>query len=233
VNWAVIVAAGRGRRMGGAVRKQFLPLGGMSILGCTLQTFVVSSLFTEILVVVAGEDLEGCEADVVAPLEASVPVRLVAGGSERQESVFNGLRACPGSDDDLVVIHDGVRPLVPPELIANCLETAAVEGAAIVALPSSDTLKQGLPDGRIAQTLAREGVWQAQTPQAFRLGLIREAHRCARREGFTGTDDAQLVERMHQPVFLIPGLRSNIKITHPDDLVLAQAIYQRRHAAAR
>jgi 2-C-methyl-D-erythritol 4-phosphate cytidylyltransferase len=118
--------------------------------------------------------------------------------------------------------------LVTPDLITRCLATAATRGAGIVAVPSADTLKQGGPDGRICGTLAREAVWQAQTPQGFRLGLIREAHQRARQEGFTGTDDAQLVERLEQPVYLVPGRRTNIKITHPDDLVLAEAIWRQR-----
>jgi 2-C-methyl-D-erythritol 4-phosphate cytidylyltransferase len=226
MNWAIIVAAGMGRRMGGRVRKPYMPLGGMPILGHTLQTFSQTGQFAEILLVTAAEDMDACHAEVVAPLELSTPVRLVAGGRERQESVFNGLAACRGGDDDLVLIHDGVRPLVTGELVGRCLASAAANGAGILAVTVSDTLKQALPDGRIAGTLDREAIWQAQTPQGFRLGLIRTAHHRARREGFTGTDDAQLVERLGHPVCIVPGSRRNIKITHPDDLVLAEAIWR-------
>jgi 2-C-methyl-D-erythritol 4-phosphate cytidylyltransferase len=226
MNWAVIVAAGIGRRMGGRVRKPYLPLGGMPILGHTLQTFSHIGQFAEILLVTAAEDLDACHAEVVAPLALSTPVRLVAGGRERQESVFNGLDACRGGDDDLVLIHDGVRPLVTAELVGRCLASASSNGASILAITVSDTLKKGLPDGSIDRTLARDAIWQAQTPQGFRLGLIRAAHDKARQEGFAGTDDAQLVERLGHPVFIVPGSRSNIKITHPDDLVLAEAIWR-------
>jgi 2-C-methyl-D-erythritol 4-phosphate cytidylyltransferase len=228
MNWAVIVAAGKGLRMGGDIRKPYLSLGGIPILGCTLKPFARSAQFAEIIVVVAADDMTACYHEVLAPLGLSVAVRMVAGGRERQESVFKGLTACRGRDEDLVLVHDGVRPLVTEALISACLSAAAKHGAGIVAVPSSDTLKKSLADGRIAHTLSREAVWCAQTPQAFRLGLLRAAHRKARQEKFSGTDDAQLVERMGQPVFIVPGHRTNIKVTHPDDLVLAEAIWQQR-----
>lgn len=229
MNWAIIVAAGKGLRMGGSVPKQHLPLGGVPILGHALTTFERAGKFKELLVVVDADERDVCRREVIAPLGLTTAVQLVAGGRARQASVFNGLQACRGQDDDLVLIHDGVRPLVTVDLIRACLATAAKKGAGIVAVPSSDTLKQGLPDGRIKETLDRTSVWQAQTPQGFRLGLIRAAHRQARQAGFAGTDDAQLVERMGQPVFIVPGRRTNIKITHPDDLVLAEALWQQRH----
>lgn len=230
MNWAVIVAAGQGLRMGGSVHKPFLPLGGTPILGVTLNTFIQSGKFEEVVLVVAAEDMDACTHEVIAPLGLKRHVRLVAGGRERQESVGNGLAACRGTDDELVLIHDGVRPLVTVDLLEKCLTSAAENGACILAVPSADTLKQSLPDGRIGQTLSREAIWQAQTPQGFKLGLIRAAHRQARQEGFTGTDDAQLVERMGVPVRIVPGSRTNIKITQPEDLVLAEAIRQRDQA---
>jgi 2-C-methyl-D-erythritol 4-phosphate cytidylyltransferase len=231
MNWAIIVAAGSGRRMGGGVPKPYRRLGGRPILGRTLEAFHQSACFEEIILVVASGDMNTCRRQVIAPLGMEDHVRVVAGGSERQESVYAGLAACRGQDDDLVLIHDGVRPLVTVDLLQACLAAATDHGACILAVPSSDTLKQGLPDGRIIKTLPRNAVWQAQTPQAFRLDLIRTAHRKARQEGFRGTDDAQLVERLGTPVFIAPGSRSNIKITCPEDLVLAEAIWQlrRRH----
>lgn len=232
MNRAIIVAAGKGRRMGGDIRKPYLPLGGIPILGRTLNTFAQSAKFAEIVAVVAAEDMTACYREVLEPLGLTGDVRLVAGGRERQESVFKGLEACRGDDDELVLIHDGVRPLVTVDLLSQCLEMAAQHGAGTVAVPSSDTLKQALPDGRIAKTLARDIIWRAQTPQGFRLGLIRAAHRQARQEGFTGTDDAQLVERLGQPVYIIPGSRTNIKVTQPDDLVWAEAVWQRRQQSA-
>ena len=229
MNWAIIVAAGKGLRMGGDVRKPYLPLGGVPVLGRTLTTFHRSGQFEELVVVVAAEEMATCRREVIEPLGLEDAVRLVMGGRERQDSVFNGLQACRGHDDDPVLIHDGVRPLVRAELLTRCLAATRQNGACIAAIPASDTLKQIGPDGRIAQTLDRDKLWRAQTPQGFRLGLIRAAHRQAREEGFQGTDDAQLLERIGQPVFIVPGQRANIKLTHPDDLPLAEAIWQHLH----
>ncbi len=226
MNWAIIVAAGKGSRMGGDVPKPYLPLEGMPVLGHTLTTFHWSGEFEELLLVVAAEEWDICRREVIAPLGLGSAVRLVAGGRERQESVFNGLEACSGHDDDPVLIHDGVRPLVRSALLTKCLAATRQHGACIAAIPSSDTLKQCRPDGCIAKTLDRDKLWRAQTPQGFRLGLIRAAHRQARQDGFGGTDDAQLLERIGQPVFVIPGQRTNIKLTHPGDLPLAAAIWR-------
>ena len=228
MNAAVIVAAGKGRRMGDGRRKPYRRLGGAPILSRTLETFQQSARFEEIIVVVAAEDMDACHREVIDPLERGDMVHLVAGGSERQESVYAGLEACQGRDDDLVLIHDGVRPLITVDFLQVCLAATEGKDACVLAVPSSDTLKQVLPDGRIVKTLPRDAVWQAQTPQGFRLGLIRAAHRKARQDGFRGTDDAQLVERLGKPVFIVPGAPSNIKITCPEDLVLAEAIWQQR-----
>ena len=190
--------------MGGPVSKQYLSLAGEPILGRTLNVFEKSGLFEEIIVV---------------------------GGRDRQESVFNGLEASHGQDDDTVVIHDGVRPFVSEEALVQCLEAVKTHGACITAVPACDTLKQINASGRITETLPRDTVWLAQTPQGFRLGQIRAAHRHARQEGFVGTDDAQLVERLGQTVMVVPGSRANIKITTPDDLLLAEAIWRQLQTA--
>ncbi len=228
MNWAIVVAAGSGRRMGDGVPKPYRCLGGLPILGRTLEIFRQSASIEEIILVVAAGAMNACRREVITPLGMEDHVRMVAGGSQRQESVFAGLEACRGRDDDVVLIHDGVRPLVTVDLLRTCLAKAADHGACIPAVPSADTLKQARPDGRIIKTLPRDAVWQAQTPQGFRLALIRAAHRKARQEGFRGTDDAQLVERLGKPVHITPGSRTNIKITCPEDLVLAEAIWQQR-----
>ena len=222
MNAAIIVAAGQGSRMGGTLSKQYLPLDGTPILRRTIDVFIDSELFNEIIVVVAADDIDYCRQHVLEGL----PLRLVAGGRERQESVCNGLEALGGRDDDAVLIHDGVRPFVSVEALAGCLETVHRHGAGILAVPVRDTLKGADEDGCIAKTVRRAGIWQAQTPQGFRLGLIREAHRRARDENFCGTDDAQLVERLGQRVMIVAGQRINIKITTPEDLILAEAIWR-------
>jgi len=212
--------------MGGSVSKQYLSLAGVSILGRTLDVFTQSDLFEEIILVVAATDKAYCRRKVIDGLKTKQIIRLVAGGRDRQKSVFNGLEASQGQDDDTVLIHDGVRPFVSEDALTQCLTAVNAHGACIVAVPACDTLKQIGSDGRIAKTLSREAVWLAQTPQAFRLGLARAAHRQAREEGFTGTDDAQLVERLGHTVTVIPGSRANIKITTPDDLRLAEVIWR-------
>jgi 2-C-methyl-D-erythritol 4-phosphate cytidylyltransferase len=223
-NSAIIVAAGRGTRMGGTLSKQYLPLDGVPILRRSLEVFIHSGLFDEIIVVVAAADMDYCRQHIINLPATEQPLRLVAGGRERQESVFNGIEALGGRDEDVILIHDGVRPFVTPDALADCCATARRHGAAILAVPARDTLKVVGGDSRITETLARKGIWQAQTPQGFRLGLIREAHHRAREEGVRGTDDAQLVERMGHRVAIIAGSRFNIKITTPEDLALAEAI---------
>jgi 2-C-methyl-D-erythritol 4-phosphate cytidylyltransferase len=231
MNSAIIVAAGKGLRMGGPVSKQYLSLAGVPILARTLNVFEKSGLFEEIIVVVAATDKEHCCRQVIDKTKMAPSVRIVAGGRDRQESVFNGLEASRGQDDDTVLIHDGVRPFVTEDALLQCLAAVKAYGACIVAVPACDTLKQIDSNGRIAQTLPRDTVWLAQTPQGFRLGQIRAAHRQAREEGFVGTDDAQLVERLGQTVTVVTGSRANIKITTPDDLLLAEAIWRHMHNA--
>jgi 2-C-methyl-D-erythritol 4-phosphate cytidylyltransferase len=225
-NSAIIVAAGQGTRMGGQVSKPYLPLGGVSILDRTLRVFIASRMFADIILVVTETDVEYCQRLCLEAFGTKQTIRVIAGGDHRQESVYNGLEACQGQDDDVVLIHDGVRPFVTQALLSHCLETVIDHAACIAAVPACDTLKQVGPDGRITQTLHRDAVWLAQTPQGFRLDLIRSAHRQARKEGFLGTDDAQLVERLGGKVAIVPGLTTNIKITTPDDLRLAEAIWR-------
>jgi 2-C-methyl-D-erythritol 4-phosphate cytidylyltransferase len=236
MNTAIIVAAGQGTRMGGTVRKPYLPLDGVPILGRTLRAFTGCGLFQEIILVVAASEMAFCRRHILHDLNSRPnghpTIRLVAGGGERQESVCNGLEASDGQDDDAVLIHDGVRPFVAAEDLACCLEAVKSHGACITAVPSCDTLKEIGSDGGIVRTLPRQTIWLAQTPQGFRLGLIRAAHRRAREEGFIGTDDAQLVERLGHTVAIVPGRRLNIKITTPEDLRLAEAIWRHAHGMA-
>ena len=233
MNSAIIVAAGKGLRMGGPVSKQYLSLAGVPILGRTLKVFEKSGLFEEIIVVVAAADKEQCCRQVIDKTKMAQAIRIVTGGRDRQESVSNGLAASHGQDDDTVLIHDGVRPFVSEGVLVQCLAAVNTHGACITAIPACDTLKQIDSDGRIAQTLPRDAVWLAQTPQGFRLGLIRAAHRQAREAGVVGTDDAQLVERLGQTVTVVPGSRANIKITTPDDFLLAEAIWRHLQSASQ
>jgi 2-C-methyl-D-erythritol 4-phosphate cytidylyltransferase len=142
---------------------------------------------------------------------------VVAGGAERQDSVFNGLQALP-PDCDWVLIHDGVRPFASSELLKRTWDAALTNGAAIAALPASDTIKR-VRAGQVVETVPREELWLVQTPQVFRREILFEAYREADRQGWVGTDDAFLVERLGLPVAVVTGERSNIKVTTPEDLV--------------
>lgn len=219
---AVIVAAGAGRRMGAATRKQYLSLAGDPILYHTLRAFEACEAVTAITLVTPTDEIDWVAANILAPLGLKTPVTLCPGGHERQDSVRLGLAAV-ADHHRLVAIHDGVRPLIQPGLIDACLIAAAEHGAALLAVPVADTLKLATGGLTVGKTVPREGVWMAQTPQAFDLQLIREAHRKALEAGVHGTDDAALVERLNLPVHLVAGSRRNIKVTTPEDLLLAEA----------
>ncbi|MDT8440912.1 MAG: 2-C-methyl-D-erythritol 4-phosphate cytidylyltransferase [Desulfuromonadales bacterium] len=220
---ALIPAAGCGRRLGGTVSKQYLALGGQPILALTVQRLAALESVSRLHLIVPPDDLDFCRHELLAPLHIAKPVQLVAGGAERQESVGNGLAACVATDDDLVLIHDGVRPFFPAARIDDLLAAARECGAALLAIPAQDTIKQ-VVDGRVRQTLDRSTLWQAQTPQAFRYGVLCEAQRRAAADGFRATDDASLVEYCGWPVAVVPGSPHNLKITTPDDLALARAL---------
>jgi 2-C-methyl-D-erythritol 4-phosphate cytidylyltransferase len=229
---AVIVAGGMGRRFGGDTPKQYRLLAGVPLIVHTLRAFDGCAAIDRIVLVVPAGDVSRVAASLLPAAGLVKPVQLAAGGASRQESVFNGLGHVP-EDVSLVAIHDAVRPLVTGACIAACIEGARCHGACIAALPAWDTLKRVDPDGSIRETLPRDLLWMAQTPQVFRLGLIREAHAAARRTGWVGTDDAELVERLGAPVYVVPGSRINFKITTPDDLQAAERLVHRTAALAR
>ena len=225
---AVIVAGGNGIRMQADIRKQYLILGKLPILCHTLAVFAASPLIHHIYLVVPETDFNFCEKEVIPAVGCHhPPVHLVAGGGNRQESVYHGLSAV-GDADGIVVIHDGVRPFVTPQEIEDCLRGAENDGACILGIPAVDTLKKVDEESFISQTLARQHIWRAQTPQAFQYQLIKKAHDRAISKGVIGTDDASLVERMGFRVRMIPGSPCNIKITTPEDLMMAQGILRGR-----
>jgi 2-C-methyl-D-erythritol 4-phosphate cytidylyltransferase/2-C-methyl-D-erythritol 2,4-cyclodiphosphate synthase len=225
---AVIVAAGRGHRVGASSNKVFLPLAGRPLLLWTLRAFEECPAIGHVVIVVgAGEEEQARKiAEGLAKVQAICP-----GGQTRGESVLAGLARLPESTE-IVAIHDGARPLVTPDLIARCVETALARGAALPALPVTDTLKRAAPDGTIAATVERAGLYGAQTPQTFRRDLLAAAYARAQADGLEGTDDASLVERLGHPVPLVPGEPENLKITVADDLPRAAAILERRHPIA-
>lgn len=224
---AIIVAGGKGIRMGAATRKQYLLLAGKPIVCHTLEVFDVCPCIEEIYLVVPSDDLATCFEKWISSLTLHKKIHLVAGGIERQDSVFLGIHAIPGQQCDVVVIHDAVRPFVSSRLIEACAAEARVSGACIVGMPVMDTAKL-VSSGHIEHTLDRNSIWMAQTPQAFDLNLIRTAHDKARSDRFMGTDDAMLVERLGHKIRIIPGSRLNMKITTAEDLALAEGIFNRK-----
>lgn len=220
--FVLIPAAGMGRRMGAAVNKQYLPLGDRPVLSHTIALFDRHPAVDHILVICPETEMAQCRQQVIEPFGFTKVRGLVAGGSERQDSVRNGLQACQAAAEDIVLIHDGARPLLKPSLVDPVIAAARRHGAAIVGVPVKDTIKQ-VTDGMIDTTPDRRRLWQAQTPQGFRYGLIRDAHARALQQGYRGTDDASLIEWLGAPVAMVEGDYCNIKITTPEDLVLARA----------
>jgi 2-C-methyl-D-erythritol 4-phosphate cytidylyltransferase len=218
---AVIVAAGRGRRMNCGIRKQYLRVAGRPLVIHTLSQFDACPLIDRICLVVPEDGVEESRRSVAAA-RLETPLQIVAGGRERQESVRKGLEALE-QRDGLVAIHDGVRPLVAQGLITACIQAAEKAGACAPGIPVCDTIKRVSGEGLVTGTLERRGLWLIQTPQVFRYAIIADAHASARRDGFHGTDDAALVERLGYPVKLITGSKANIKVTTPEDLAAVAA----------
>ncbi len=224
---AFIVAAGHGVRMGSAQRKQYMNLLGRPILVRTLQVFDRCPRIQRILVAVPQSEIDFCEREIIPAAGLRNQVILIDGGNRRQDSVFNGLQLLE-PEEGLILIHDGVRPFVTVALIEACIQGAVQWGACIPAVPAVDTPKQIDARGIITQTVPREKLRMAQTPQAFNLQLIRRAHLEARRFGRQATDDASLVEALGVAVHVIDGLQENIKITTPEDLIYAEALLKLR-----
>ncbi len=218
---AIIPAGGQGTRMGGTVPKQFQALKGKPILHYTLRTLQESGLIDSLVLVVPKKEMENARADW---LECPPIVKqVVVGGEKRQDSVFNGYQSLP-TDTDIVLVHDGVRPFLSREMIAQTIQAAGKFGAAITAIPVHDTLKQVDDSGLVQRTVEREGLWRVQTPQAFRYGLLGEAFLKAQADSFYGTDEAAVVEYLGREVRVVDGSEWNLKITRPEDLVLGESI---------
>ena len=208
-----------GREKSGTSRKQFMLLEGAPILIHTIRKFLRCPSVTEIVVALRAEDMDWARG-LIHQEHPSKPVRIVEGGETRQESVENALASL--ADTDLVAVHDAVRPFIEPELVEKVIAEAAKTGAAIVGIVPVDTIKQ-VHKNKIRATLSREHLVMAQTPQVFRFDLLQRAFARARKDGFTGTDEASLVERLEElDVHVVQGSDRNIKITKPTDMDLAR-----------
>jgi len=212
---AIIVAAGSSQRMRG-VDKLMAPLGGRPMVAHSIAAFASHLAIDDVVVVTSAANQEAMGALVA---ELAPRARVVLGGARRRDSVRAGLEAL--ADCEYVVVHDAARPLVTPAMIDAALDGAREGGAALCAVPVTDTVKRSEPSGRVSSTVTREGLWLAQTPQAFRTALLLRAHREIH---IDATDDAALIELLGEPVKLVLGSARNLKITQPEDLALARAL---------
>ena len=228
---AIIPAAGVGLRMGGGTPKQFLSLEGVPILVHTLRKFVASDTIDQIYLALRADDMERAQKDISREHFAK-PVRVVAGGATRQETVTRALAQVPPTTE-IVVVHDAVRPFVELDMIQRIVEAARKEGAAILGILSVDTVKQ-VERQLVLGTIPRERIVLAQTPQAFRYNLLSEAFARAAADSYYATDESSLLERLGHNVMVLMGSDRNIKITKPSDLPLARLyIAQEREQATR
>ncbi len=219
---AILVAAGRGERMGAGRPKAFLELGGQPLLLRAARAFDAAPSVGALVAVVPEAEVDAAKA-ILAPI--AKPVSVVPGGDRRQDSVLQGLKRAPEGFDDVVLVHDAARPLVDVALIESVCREAAAAGAALPVVPVVDTVKR-VSEGRVVETLDRSALGAAQTPQGFRFGLLVDAYEQAFRDRLTLTDEAMAVERLGGVVRAVPGSARNRKITTPEDLAWAEGVVQ-------
>lgn len=213
--------------MGSGTPKQFLQLGDVPLLVHVLRVLESNRMISEIVLVVPQDAVTSCREELLPPFAFSKVSSVVAGGTRRQDSVWNGLQSAD-ERTKIVVVHDAVRPFVTGRMVEEVVDGARIHGAAIVAIPLHDTVKRVAADGMIEMTLDRQRLWSAQTPQAFDVELLRQAHRSSQTAGVEATDDAFLVERIGHRVSIVNGSPDNIKVTRPADLVMGEAILAAR-----
>lgn len=230
MNIAIIPAGGQGRRMGNlsanSPSKQFLTLRGIPIIVHTLRQFDLCPDIDKVIVALPKEEVEkGTLSELCQEYQLKKVLPAVVGSSERQLSIFEALKSIANSPlhqkTEIVVIHDAVRPFISLQLISTSIKVAREHGAALCALPATDTIKE-VAEGKVIRTLPRTTIYQAQTPQTFQYKLILQAHQKAVAENFFATDDAMLIEWLGKTVKIVEGLPENIKITKPSDLALAE-----------
>lgn len=225
---AIILAAGQGKRMKTKVQKQFLMLQGKPLLYYSLACFQKSDEIQEIVVVTGKESIDYCRSEIIEKYGFTKVKSIAEGGKERYDSVYAGLEAC-SADTDYVFIHDGARPFVTEDIIKRTKEVAVTYQACIAGMPSKDTVKIIDENNMVSATPERSRVWSVQTPQVFLYSLIKEAHDTARSVSMQGiTDDAMVVEQYkNTPVHIVEGAYENIKITTPEDILVAEKILEK------
>ncbi len=223
----IIAAAGMSNRMGSKMNKQFLAVGGKPILAHTIEKFEKSKFIDEIIVVIKEEEIEYCRKEIIKKYKFNKVKKIIRGGRERQDSIYNGLLAL-NEKSEIVLSHDGARPFVKEENIEDGIREVLKSGACVIGVPVKDTIKIIEENKDIKETPPRATIWAAQTPQCFRKEMIMKAYEKARRDGYLGTDDSSLVERLGHRVKMIMGSYENIKITTPEDLVLAESLFKEK-----
>ena len=223
----IIAAAGKGKRMGKGYNKQYIPLGDKPIVAHTIEVFENMGLIDEIILVVGEGETALAEKDIIYKYNFKKVVKIVEGGAEREDSVYNGLKAV-NINCDIVLIHDGIRPFITDSIIEKSIETAKDLGACVVAVRVKDTIKVVNKDMEVDYTPDRDALWAVQTPQTFRYELLLEAYEKLRISDMKVTDDAMLIERSGHTVKIIEGSYENIKITTPEDLILGEGILKKR-----
>ena len=225
----ILLAGGSGSRMGASINKILLPLDGEPVIRRSARAF--ESFSDDLIVVCRPEDKKQISKSLSGLSFSSV--RYAEGGPDRQTSVYHGLLLLENSQDDLVLIHDGARCLVNDATIQAAIETYLEKGSCVAAVPLTDTVKICSTDRQILSTPDRSVMFAVQTPQVFRVRDILSASRQAQKDGYIGTDDASLLERLGRPVFISPGSVSNLKITRPEDMIMAQALLDRTLSGPR
>ncbi len=221
----LIAAAGMSNRMGGNISKQFIQLGDRPVLAHTIQAFEESDIVDEIILILKEEDIEYCRQNIVKKYKFNKVTKLIRGGKERQDSVHNGIMALDPKSD-IIISHDGARPFVTDKMIRDSVKKAITDGAAVVGVPVTDTIKM-LRDGegnQIDYTPKRSLLFAAQTPQTFKRDILVYAYEKAQEDDALGTDDSSLVERLGIKVAMVEGAYSNIKLTTPEDIRLAESL---------
>ena len=220
---AIIPAGGSGRRLKAGIAKQYLLLDGLPVLVHSLKAFEQALVINEIIVVVPESDIKYVREELIKKNDLKKVTNVIAGGAQRQDSVRNGLAAI---DDkcDIVLVHDGVRPFVTEKMINEVVAAAKKDQAASIGVKAKDTIKETQDNGLVVKTVQRQNIWLTQTPQAFPFAVLKKAYEAAQSDNYYGTDDASLVERIGIKVKMIAGSYDNIKITTPEDLIIAEAL---------
>lgn len=226
---AIIVAGGKGKRMGQGINKQYIKLNQKEILAITIEAFNKCDFVDEIIIVVGEDEINYCSENIISKYKLCKVKKVIAGGIERQDSVYNGLVNCD-KNTDIVLIHDGARPFITDKIIVNCIQSARHNNACTAAVPVKDTIKIVDRDESVQNTLKRDELYAIQTPQAFKYELILEAHKRIKEKGVIVTDDTMLIEAMNRKVSIVEGSYYNIKITTPEDLVFGRAIQEELEA---